>query len=99
MFGLELVRRIGCDRMRALCIKHNWYNAGTNEEYGHLLLDLCQHKPNLTDDDITEIVLDIIAHTAEFRNEQDPEVWESNLFNVSEAVLKELTQYLRRDGS
>ena len=62
--AIRPVRRIGSERMRSICIENEWYDSGTNEEYGHLLFDLCQRKKNLTDDDIVMIVLDIIEHTA-----------------------------------
>ena len=95
--AIRPVRRIGSERMRSICIKNDWYDRGSNEEYGHLLFDLCQRKQNLTDDDIVMIVLDIIEHTARFMDENDPEIKAKNLFDVSELVFKGMTMYLREE--
>ena len=78
---------------RALCIQQNWYNAGTNEDYGHLLYTLCGYH-DLTADDITEIVGDIIMHTQEYRDVTDPEEKASIIFNVSTEVYKSMTMWL-----
>ena len=86
-------RRMESGKMRALCIRYNWYNAGTNEEYGHLLYGLCGFH-DLTTDDVAAIVNDIIAHTQEFRNEANPEVIASNVFHVSTEIFKNMTMLL-----
>lgn len=95
--AIRPIRRIGSERMRSICIENNWYDSGTNEEYGHLLFDLCQRKKNLTDDDIVMIVLDIIAHTERFKGKDDPEIFDRNLFEVSELVFKGMTMYLTKE--
>ncbi len=86
-------RRMESEKMRALCIRQNWYNTGTNREYGHLLYGLCGHR-DLTTDAIAEIVTDIIAHTQEFRNVTDPEEKASIVFNVSIEIYKNMTIWL-----
>ena len=86
-------RRIYSSRMRALCIEHDWYNAGTNEEYGHLLYNLCGEH-DLTTEDVSEIVDDIIAHTEEYRSETDPEVKASIVFSVSSEVFRFMVIWL-----
>lgn len=57
-------RCLSATSLRALCVKKNWYTAGDNEEYGHLLFDLAERKENLSTEDIIEIAEDIYAHTA-----------------------------------
>lgn len=56
-------RHISASSLRQLCISMNWYTKGDNEEYGHLLLDLAEHKANLETSDIIEIAEDIAAHS------------------------------------
>lgn len=53
--------RINDDKVRATCIKQNWYTMGTCEEYENLLLNLC--KDNATDEDVMAVVYDIAEHT------------------------------------
>ena len=62
-YGYKEIRRISASALRALCIENDWYTQGDNDEYGHLLLDLAQHKENITTDDIIEIASDIIEHS------------------------------------
>lgn len=57
------IRKISASSLRALCIKNDWYTAGDNDEYGHLLYDLANDKENLTTEDIIEIAADIMAHS------------------------------------
>lgn len=88
------VRRITCNQMRALCIQKGWYTGGTNYEYGHLLIDLCEHKMNLTTNDIVEIVEDIIEHTNRFYGASDrAEIFDSVAFEglrIANVRLKEV---------
>ena len=49
------IRTIGASDIRKLCIKNDWYTRGTNDQYRHLQLDLCEWKDNLTTEDIVEI--------------------------------------------
>lgn len=62
-YGYKEVRTISADRLRKLCIDHDWYTRGDNEEYRHLLLDMAGDKENITTDDIVEIASDIIKHS------------------------------------
>lgn len=57
------IRIIRASSLRQLCIDHDWYTAGDNDEYGHLLFDLADNKENLTTADIIEIAEDIMAHS------------------------------------
>lgn len=57
------IRKIRANALRQLCIDHDWYTAGDNDEYGHLLFDLAGHKGNLNTADIMEIAADIMAHS------------------------------------
>ena len=86
-------RRMESIKIQALCIKHNWYYAGTNEEYRHLLFELCGYR-NLSTADISEIVNDIIAHTAEFRDVTDYEMRAAIVHNVSVEVFKNMSMWL-----
>ena len=57
------IRVIRASSLRALCVRQNWYTAGDNDEYGHLLLDLAGSKENLSTADIMEIAADIMEHS------------------------------------
>ncbi len=57
------IRKIRASALRQLCIDHDWYTAGDNDEYGHLLYDLAQNKENLSTADIMEIAADIMDHS------------------------------------
>lgn len=57
------IRKIHASALRQLCIDHDWYTAGDNDEYNHLLYDLAGNKENLSTVDIIEIAADIKEHT------------------------------------
>ncbi len=57
------IRRITAIALRQLCIREDWYTAGDEEEYRHLLFDLAQNKENLSTEDIIEIAADILEHS------------------------------------
>ena len=57
------IRQISASSLRALCIRQNWYTAGDNDEYSHLLYDLANDKENLSTADIIEIAADIMEHS------------------------------------
>ena len=57
------VRKISAQALRQLCVDNNWYTAGDNDEYEHLLLDLAANKENLNTADIIEIAADIMEHS------------------------------------
>ena len=58
------IRKITASSLRALCIRQNWYTAGDNDEYSHLLYDLAGNKENLSTADIIEIATDNIENVA-----------------------------------
>ncbi len=58
----EIRRIFACD-LRQLCIEKDWYTAGDNDEYKHLLFDLASDKENITTADIIEIAEDIMEHS------------------------------------
>ncbi len=60
------IRHLSAAALRALCIEKNWYTAGDNEEYRHLLFDLAERKVTLSTEDIIEIAEDIYEHTATY---------------------------------
>lgn len=57
------IRKISAYALRQLCINNNWYTAGDNDEYEHLLFDLAEHKENLSTADVVEIAADIMEHS------------------------------------
>lgn len=65
-YGYKEVRMLGASRLRALCIKEDWYTGGTNEEYA-VLLDMAQRE-GITTDDIVEMATDIYEHSEEAMN-------------------------------
>lgn len=53
-------------KLRSICIEHNWYTRGTNEEYGRLfrrLYDKDGFPVNLTTEKLAEIAADIWEHS------------------------------------
>lgn len=57
------IRKIRASALRQLCIDRDWYTAGDNDEYEHLLFDLAGHKENLSTADIMAIAADIMEHS------------------------------------
>lgn len=57
------IRKIDASALRQLCIYNDWYTAGDNDEYRHLLYDLANNKENISTEDIIEIAQDIMAHS------------------------------------
>ena len=56
-------RIIGAEDLRQTCIKNKWYTRGDNQAY-EKLLGMCQEPhTELTDELLTDIVLDIEAHS------------------------------------
>ena len=59
-------RTMSHSKLRALCIKNNWYTRGTNREYNALfdkLSDCCGYPENLTTEKLVEIAVDIWEHS------------------------------------
>ena len=59
-------RSMSMSKLRALCVAHDWYTCGTNEEYDHLLNlvhDEMGYPVNLTTDKLVEIATDIMEHS------------------------------------
>ena len=59
-------RTMSASKLRALCIKHDWYTCGDNEEYSRLfdrLTDCCGFPENLTTEKLVEIAVDIWEHS------------------------------------
>ena len=52
--------------LRSLCIKHDWYTRGTNEEYAAMLDSLCDDMGcpvPMTTEKLAEIATDIYEHS------------------------------------
>ena len=47
------IRKISASSLRTLCIRQDWYTAGDNDEYGHLLFNLAGDKENLSTASLT----------------------------------------------
>ena len=60
---MKEIRKIDSMKVRAMCIRDNYYTRGTNKEYSHLLNDLCDKDKNITLKDIQKIALDILIHS------------------------------------
>lgn len=60
-YGYKEVRKIESGKIRALCIKKNWFTNGTNEEYGKLLdYGKCE---NITSDELVEMAELILEYS------------------------------------
>ena len=57
------IRTLDARMLRSLCIEHDWYTRGDNEEYDHLLQELAAGKPHLDTAGIIAIAEDIAAHS------------------------------------
>lgn len=56
-------RRIDLGKLRATCIKENWFDAGTNEEYAGLF-EMARYMDNVTTDNLVELATVICEHTS-----------------------------------
>lgn len=61
-YGYREVRKIEASEIRKLCIKHDWFNRGTNEEYELLLNYGFSHK-EITVDELVEMATLILEHS------------------------------------
>lgn len=72
-------RRLSADSLRSLCIAKKWYTGGNCDEYEHLLIDLAEHKENLTTNDIITIAEDIFEHSSRLDGYEVEDIaWEVN---------------------
>ena len=55
---MKIKFELDSDKVRALCIKEDFYTRGTNEEYSHLLCDLCTDCD--TEDKLSQVAFDIL---------------------------------------
>lgn len=56
-------RRIDTSKLRATCIKENWFDTGTNEEYA-ALFEMARNMDNMTSDELVELATVICEHTS-----------------------------------
>lgn len=59
-------RILSSAKLRKLCIAHNWYTRGDNEQYAAMFAKLHDEEGNLVDmttDKLTEIAIDIYEHS------------------------------------
>lgn len=57
----EIKRSVEAARLRGMCIKHNYYTKGDNEDYGKMLLKFLDH--HITEKEIEWLALDIKSHS------------------------------------
>lgn len=58
------VRQISKEKVRAMCIRNELYDCGTNEDYDNLLSVLCNNDEyEMTTEHILRIAEDIIIHS------------------------------------
>lgn len=57
------IRTLSERKVRKLCIDHDWYTLGSNEDYAHLLLDIIPGIGNVTTADLAEIATNIKEHS------------------------------------
>lgn len=69
-YGYIEKRKLSKDDLRNLCVKNDWYTAGTADEYIQLL-NRCE-KENLTTNDIVGIAADIREHSNDQYGEVAP---------------------------
>lgn len=55
-------RKMTMDNLRALCIEHDWYTCGDNDEYSNLL-NTAHYCENITTDVLVELATDIKSHS------------------------------------
>ena len=55
------IKRIDINKLRSMCIKNNWYTAGSIEEYCNMF-KMCE-KDNITVSQLFKIAKDIYEHT------------------------------------
>lgn len=62
---IEIMMTIKTDmnKVRTTCIRQNWYTRGNNEEYSHLLNDMCAFEISQTEESIKAIAEDIFEHS------------------------------------
>ena len=58
---IKEVKRIDTNKVRAMCIKNNWYTAGTTKDYSNMFR-MCE-TDNVTPLNLYEIAKDIYEHT------------------------------------
>ena len=61
---MKELRKLNSNDVRLLCIRHNYYTKGNNEQYGNLLESIYQNEMfNTTTHDIVRIATDILEHS------------------------------------
>ena len=75
-------RKIDTGKLRAICIKKNWFDAGTNEEYAELFR-IAREMKNVTSDDLVELATVICEHT-DGANIQDDEYFCNVLYILAQ---------------
>lgn len=77
-YGYKEVRKIDADKIRGLCVKRNWFNNGTNEEYD-VLLQYGFSGREITTDELVEMAELILEHTLmDYAYEITTIMWELN---------------------
>ena len=65
---IKETKKIDSDKLRNMCIKNNWYTAGSTEDYSKMF-EMCK-KDNISTSQLYKIAKDIYEHTNVDRAEQ-----------------------------
>ena len=80
-------RTLSASALRSLCIEHDWYTCGDNEEYEHLFSMLHNEygvPEEMTTDKLAEIAEDIMKHS---------EITDYTITTVMFAIARKCTSY------
>lgn len=89
------IRHLSGAALRKLCIAQDWYTRGDNDEYEHLLIDLAEHKENLTTADTIEIATDIAEHSVFDNVEPETDIIACIAYEVAQAAK---TRFVKAAG-
>lgn len=81
MFKIE--RTVSASKLRGMCIKHNYYTRGTNEDYSNMLLKY--NGQPVAETEIEWLAKDIMSHS----ETTDAEGFDVEVINIAYNILTE----------
>lgn len=81
----QITYTISADKVREMCIKHEWYTRGVNVEYQELLSYVDRHRHFITMSSILSIAMNIIEHSNMYNEYSKAE----NIDNVVFFIIRE----------
>jgi hypothetical protein len=89
---IEIMITIKTDagKVRSTCIRQDWYTRGNNEEYSHLLNDMCDFEISHTEESIKAIAEDIFNHSVGFDTDYSRE---EHIDNIAFYILNDCCTY------